>query len=232
MDDPAVVRNRRRTAPLAIALDTTMSYYPQDSAHVSRKLIAFGAIILIHILVIWAFVSGFANHGARYVQTILQTTVIQTEKPKDLPPPPPPVDLKERPPVQVIAPDINITIPVEAPPPPITNTTTQAVPPAPPAPRAIVPGTPVKPTFVPDVQDYYPDISRRNGEEGRVVVKICVNTGGKIDSVEVSNSSGHSALDEAALKYAKAMRFKPATSEGKPVASCPNLPVKFELHGG
>ena len=95
-----------------------MSYYPQDSAHVSRKLIAFAAIILIHLLVIWAVVSGFANQGARYVQTILQTTVIQTEKPKDLPPPPPPVDLKERPPVQVIAPDINITIPVEAPPPP------------------------------------------------------------------------------------------------------------------
>jgi protein TonB len=209
-----------------------MSYYPQDSAHTSRRLIAFGAIILVHVLVIWGFVSGFANQGARYVQTILQTTVIQTEKPKDLPPPPPPVDLKERPPVQVIAPDINITVPVEAPPPPITNTTTQAVPPPPPAPRAIVPGTPVKPTFVPDVQDYYPDISRRNGEEGRSVVKICVNTGGKIDSVEIATSSGHPALDEAALKYAKAMRFKPATSEGKPVASCPNLPVKFELHSG
>ena len=209
-----------------------MSYYPQDSAHVSRKLIAFAAIILIHLLVIWAFVSGFANQGARYVQTILQTTVIQTEKPKDLPPPPPPVDLKERPPVQVIAPDINITIPVEAPPPPITNVTTQAVPPAPPAPRAIVPGTPVKPTFVPDVQDYYPEVSRRNAEEGRAVVKVCVNTAGKIDSVEVVYTTGHPLLDEAALKVAKAFRFKPATSEGKPVASCPNLPVKFELHGG
>ena len=124
------------------------------------------------------------------------------------------------PPVQVIAPDINITIPVEAPPPPITNVTTQAVPPAPPAPRAIVPGTPVKPTFVPDVQDYYPEVSRRNAEEGRAVVKVCVNT------------TGHPLLDEAALKVAKAFRFKPATSEGKPVASCPNLPVKFELHGG
>jgi hypothetical protein len=74
--------------------------------------------------VIWAFISGFANQGARYVQTILETNIIQTEKPKDLPPPPPPVDLKERPPVQVIAPDINITVPVEAPPPPITNVTT------------------------------------------------------------------------------------------------------------
>jgi periplasmic protein TonB len=205
-----------------------MSYYPQDSGYLQRRLVAFVAIIVVHILVIWAFISGFANEGARYVQTILQTNIIQTEKPKDLPPPPPPVDLKERPPVQMIAPEINISIPVEAPPPPITNVTTQPTPP--PAPRAIVPGTPVKPTFVPDVQDYYPEVSRRNGEEGRAIVKVCVNVAGKIDSVEIATTTGHPLLDEAALKVAKAFRFKPATSEGKPVASCPTLPVKFELH--
>jgi periplasmic protein TonB len=205
-----------------------MSYYPTDSRHMSRRLVAFVAIIIVHAIVIWGFVSGFANQGARYVQTILETNIIQTEKPKDLPPPPPPVDLKERPPVQMIAPDINITIPVEAPPPPITNVTTQ---PAPPPPRAIVPGTSVKVTFAPDVQDYYPEVSRRNGEEGRAVVKVCVNVAGKIDSIEIANTTGHPLLDEAALKVAKAMRFKPATSEGKPVVSCPTLPVKFVLHG-
>jgi protein TonB len=205
-----------------------MSYYPTDSGHMSRRLVAFVAIIVVHAIVIWGFISGFANQGARYVQTILETNIIQTEKPKDLPPPPPPVDLKERPPVQMIAPDINITIPVEAPPPPITNVTTQA---APPPPRAIVPGTSVKVTFSPDVQEYYPEVSRRNGEEGRAVVKVCVNATGKIDSVEVATGTGHPLLDEAALKVAKAMKFKPATSEGKPVLSCPTLPVKFVLHG-
>jgi protein TonB len=183
------------------------------------------------VLLIWAFASGFANNGVRYVQTILQTSVIQTEKPKDLPPPPPPVDLKERPPVQVIAPDINITVPVDAPPPPIQTVTTQRVE-APPQPRAIVPGTPVKVTYQPDVSDYYPDASRRAGEEGRVLVKVCVGVSGKIDSTDVATTSGHPGLDAAALKVAKAYRFKPATSEGKPVASCPSLPVKFELHTG
>ena len=205
-----------------------MSYYPTDSGHLSRRLVAFLAIIAVHALVIWAFISGFANQGARYVQTILETNIIQTEKPKDLPPPPP-VDLKERPPVQMIAPEINITVPVEAPPPPITNVTTQ--PQAPPPPRAIVPGTPVKVTYQPDVQDYYPEVSRRNNEEGRPVVKICVNAAGKIDSVEITTPSGHPLLDDAALKVAKGMKFKPATSEGKPVVSCPTLPVKFVLHG-
>lgn len=208
-----------------------MAYYPHDSNFLTRRGIAFLFIIVLHVLAIWAFASGFANNGVRYVETILQTDVIQTEKPKDLPPPPPPVDLKERPPVQVVAPDINITVPVDAPPPPIQVVTTQHVE-APPPPRAIVPGTPVKPSFVPNVQDYYPDASRRAGEEGRATVKICVNATGKIDSAEIANSTGHPLLDEAALKVAKAFRFKPATSEGKPVASCPSLPVKFELHAG
>ena len=81
------------------------------------------------------------------------------------------------------------------------------------------------------MQDYYPEVSRRNNEEGRPVVKICVNAAGKIESVEIASPSGHPLLDEAALKVAKAFRFKPATSEGKPVTSCPTLPVKFVLHG-
>src|ERR1700681_2079526 len=160
-----------------------MSYYPHDTAHLSRRFVAFVAIIIVHAIVIWGFISGFANEGARYMQTILETNTIRTEKPKALRPPPPPVDLKERPPVQMIAPDINITIPVEAPPPPITNSSTQ---PAPPPPRAMVPGTPVKPTGVPDVHWYYPEVSRRNGEEGRAIVKVCVNVTGKIDSVEIA----------------------------------------------
>jgi protein TonB len=201
-----------------------------NSSYVSRRLVAFVAILAVHALVIWAFISGFANQGARYVETILQTNMIQTEKPKELPPPPPPVDLKERPPVQVIAPEINIAVPVEAPPPPITNITT--TPQAPPPPRAIVPGTPVKVTFSPDPSDYYPDVSRRNGEEGRAIVKVCVNVSGKIDSVEIATTTEHPLLDEAAIKVAKAMKFKPATSEGKPVLSCPTLPVKFVLKAG
>jgi periplasmic protein TonB len=207
-----------------------MSYYPTDSGHLSRRFIAFLAIIVVHALVIWAFISGFANQGARYVQTILETNIIQTEKPKDLPPPPPPVDLKEKPPVQVIAPDINITVPVEAPP-PIQNVTTKAAPPPPPAPRAVAPGTPIKPISMPDVHDYYPEQARRDGQEGRASVKVCVGANGKIQTAETAATSGFPALDEAAIKVAKAAKFKPATSEGKPVDSCATLPVKFELHG-
>src|ERR1700759_120611 len=143
------------------------SYYqPNNSNYLSRRGVAFLGIIVLHIFLIWALASGLATTGVRYVQTILQTNIIQTERPKDLPPPPPPVDLKERPPVQVIAPDVNITVPVEAPP-PIQQVTTQHVEPPPPAPKAIVPGPPAKVTYAPDPNQYSPDSERRAGHEGR-----------------------------------------------------------------
>jgi protein TonB len=206
------------------------AYYPQETSIFSKRAIVFIAIVVFHVLVIYAFATGLAKSGQRYLSTILQTTMIQQEKPKDLPPPPPPVDLKEKPPVQVIAPDINITVPVETPP-PIVNVTTKAAPPAPPAPRAIVPGTPIKPISMPDVHDYYPEQARRDGQEGRAQVKVCVGANGKVQTAETAATSGFPALDEAAIKVAKAAKFKPATSEGKPVDSCATLPVKFELHG-
>ena len=204
------------------------AYYPQqESSLLTKRGIIFLAIIVIHVLVIYAFASGLAKSGKRYLQTILQTNIINQEKVKELPPPPPPVDLKERPPIQVDAPEVSITIPVE------TAPITVAKPPPPPPPAVVrppPPGTPVQVTFRPDISNYYPEAARREGQEGRAIVKICVNMQGKIDSAEVATSSGFPALDEAAIKVAKAYRFKPATSEGKPVAACPTLPVKFELH--
>jgi protein TonB len=205
-----------------------MAYYQHDSNYLSRRGVVLLVILGLHAVLIWAFAEGFAKQGVRYMQTILQTNIIQTEKPKDLPPPPPPVDLKERPPVQVIAPDINITVPVEAPP-PIQQVTTAKVE-APPPVRAIVAGTSMKAIYQPDIADYYPESSRRAGEEGRAMVKVCVNAAGKIESAEIQTTSGFPALDQAAIKLAKAMKFKPATSEGKAVTQCAPLPVKFTLH--
>jgi len=139
------------------------------------------------------------------------------------------VDLKVPPPVQVVAPEVNITIPVA--PPPIHVV---AAPPKPAAPIRVapVPIVGARVTYAPDVQDYYPDASRRNNEEGRVLVHLCVDPRGRVGTADVATTSGHPGLDEAALKYAKALRFKAATQGGKPVQSCTSLPVKFVLTGG
>lgn len=202
-------------------------YRPHDSEFFSKRLIIFVAIVAFHAVIVWAFVTGLATSGARLVATILKTNIIQTEQVKELPPPPPQAKLNVPPPVTVVAPDVVINIPTA--PPPVTNVVTKPVvvkPIAAPPPAPIVPA---KITYAPDTSDYYPPQSRRNNEEGRALVHICVDPRGRVASAAIDASSGHALLDDAAVKLAKAYRFKPATQAGKPIEQCTGLPVKFVL---
>lgn len=207
------------------------SSYAQGSTFGSKRAVALVAIIALHVLVIYAFAKGLATNAVAYVQTIIQTSIIQTEKPKQLPPPPPPVDLKQRPPVQVVAPEVNISIPADTPPPPITMTTTRPVPKAPPAPvrRAPVVRTGASARWR-STEDYYPSASQRANEEGRPVVEYCVSANNRLTSVQVQTSSGFPRLDDAAVALVKASApFKAATEDGKPIDSCGRLAVKFQI---
>jgi len=200
-------------------------YRPHDAEFFSKRLIIFIAIVAFHGLIVWAFVTGLATGAKNLIVTILKTNIIQTEKVQELPPPPPQAKLNVPPPVTVVAPDVIINIPQA--PPPVTivkPTVVKAI--APPAPRPVVPA---KVSYAPDTQDYYPPQSRRNNEEGRAMVHICVDERGRVATAAVDGSSGHALLDDAAVRLAKAYRFKPATQDGKPVQWCTGLPVKFVL---
>ena len=61
------------------------------------------------------------------------------------------------------------------------------------------------------------------------MVHICVDERGRVATAAVDGSSGHALLDDAAVRLAKAYRFKPATQDGNPVQWCTGLPVKFVL---
>jgi protein TonB len=70
----------------------------------------------------------------------------------------------------------------------------------------------------------YPQLSRRLGEEGQVLVRVQVSTDGKVLSVELKQSSGFARLDEAALKAVAKYRF---TAIGH--VSSVVVPIKFNL---
>jgi protein TonB len=138
----------------------------------------------------------------------------------------------ELPPVQVPPVMVDIQLPVEMPPTtalsaPVTDR--PPPPPAPPARQAVV--TKAVVTYKPDTFDYYPTTSRNLGEEGKVRVRICVGTNGRVSEAAVSETSGVERLDEAGVRLAKQYRFKPATEDGKPIAQCFLLPVSFSLKG-
>ena len=200
--------------------------YRHDSSYAQRRMVVFVWILAVHGFLIWAFASGLATRVVEFVAQPIETNIIDEVKTDDVPPPPPPPEL-ERPPVQVVAPEITINLTPDAPPPPIAAITTQPI--TPPPPRPVVASTSVKAVSIPNPDDLYPATARNAGQEGRPVVTVCVSEASKLESVELAESSSFPLLDEAAVRVAKGGRFKAATVEGKPVRQCVKLPIKFQL---
>ncbi|MDD5578578.1 MAG: energy transducer TonB [Methylobacter sp.] len=77
----------------------------------------------------------------------------------------------------------------------------------------------------------YPNISRRLGEQGRVLLSVQVLVDGTAGSVALKNGSGSSRLDQAALEAVKKWRFISAKQGEKPVEAWVVVPVSFSLEG-
>lgn len=75
----------------------------------------------------------------------------------------------------------------------------------------------------------YPLSARRLGLEGEVVIRARVSARGTVATAEVERSSGHAALDRAALAAVKRYRYAPARRAGQPVAYDVRVPVLFRL---
>jgi periplasmic protein TonB len=191
-------------------------------------MVAFVAIVAVHLLIGWAFISGFGKQMALQAAQILETTIIKQDEAKETPPPPPKPDLERPPPPSVPVPIITVNVPIDVPAVVVTK--------APPPPKVVqvVASTPVKTVQQPDCgEDYYPSQALRLGQAGSAVVRVCVGVNNKIDSpIELLTSSGFPSLDEAAGKCMSAGRFKAGTVEGKPVHSCKDYKVTFKPKEG
>jgi periplasmic protein TonB len=75
----------------------------------------------------------------------------------------------------------------------------------------------------------YPAISRRLGEEGRVLLRVLVDPQGHPAQVVLSQSSGHARLDEAATSAARRARFRPYSENGVAQTVWVLLPIVFTL---
>ena len=75
----------------------------------------------------------------------------------------------------------------------------------------------------------YPAMSRRQGEEGKVVLRVRVSAQGASLAVEIKQSSGFTRLDEAARAAVERWRFVPARQGGEAVESTVLVPLHFSL---
>lgn len=85
----------------------------------------------------------------------------------------------------------------------------------------------VEPTFVVHAQPEYPRHLRSIGLGGEVEVQVLVDIDGRVKDARVARSSGHEALDEAAIEAAYKNVFTPALQNGRPVAVWVSYRVVF-----
>ena len=75
----------------------------------------------------------------------------------------------------------------------------------------------------------YPISSRENGEQGAVMLYACITDHGKVERLDLAQSSGYPALDRSALNTVRHWSFRPAQESGKSIPMCYRLPIRFLL---
>lgn len=222
----------------------------------SRNLTIALGVLVLHLGALWSLQTGLLH---RMVEMVLPAEILveimapaptvpniatprQPSPPKPVPPPPTPL---KTPAVQAPAPvplavaDTHPTPasaaapalahgPVNAP--PAANTSA-----ARPAPATAAPAI-VKVELPSSDADYlnnpklpYPPLSKRLGEQGKVVIHTLIGADGVPQKADIQQSSGIDRLDQAALATALRWRYVPGKRAGVPETMWFNVPFSFVL---
>ena len=187
--------------------------YAESQRTPLKHLPSITLVVLMHILVGYALVTGLARKMVDVIKQPLETKIIEEIKkpPPDTPPPPPP-KLEVPPPPFIPPPEINIQAPVTAGP-TITTVTTAPPPPAPPPPVAapVPPPQPIvrkeyKASF--RVEPAFPKAAIQAGISGRVIAWVYVNPQGTVKDVVIRESSNR-VFDREVIRALSQWRFNP-----------------------
>ena len=209
-----------------------------------NKFAPLMAIVVLHIAGFYAIQSGLLS---RVVTAAMPTiTTISIIAPPAPPKPPAPsipktVELSAPLPRAVIPPlpliAVAPTEPTITPPQPTRAEAAPVATAAPTAPAAPAPSPPAPSTprtvssveYIKAPQLVYPNLSRRLGESGTVVLRILINEKGLPEQILVHKSTGYSNLDEAGRQAAQRALFKPMIENGKAVPVYVLVPLTFQL---
>ncbi len=75
----------------------------------------------------------------------------------------------------------------------------------------------------------YPTEAIRRHWEGVVLLRLSISASGKVERVEVVQSSGYALLDSTAVEAVRTWHARPAEQNGKPVATTELLPIRFKI---
>lgn len=223
------------------------SWRAYDRSAKQSKLAGAGVAIILHVLALY-FALQFepvrsAITQAAPIMVRLVAPPPKLEKPDEPPKPLPAKPRVERPkptarpPIMTAVTEASASFVAPPPPPaPVVEAPAEpvvAAPPAPPARPAPPPAPVIPPNFNADYLNNpapaYPALSRRMGEEGKVVLRVFVNEQGLPAQVQLKTSSGFSRLDSVALETVRHWKFVPARRGDQAVAAWVLVPISFSL---
>jgi periplasmic protein TonB len=211
-----------------------------------RNLAIAGGVVAIHGLALWALQAGLLHRAPEVVVPVeVLSEIITPPAPKVEPPSPEPPEPMAKPvaprrvvtpppaPKLVAAPELppapatpaGTALPLPAPAP---ATAPVAAVPAPPAPARVEPPS-TDAAYLRNPKPVYPPMSKRLGEQGKVVVRVLIGVDGAAVDAQVQESSGYDRLDRAALETVRRWRFVPGRRAGVPEAMWFNVPFNFVL---
>jgi protein TonB len=215
--------------------------FSQQERNPAKKFGGLAAVILLHVFIVYALVSGLARKAVEVIAQIpVETKIIEEVKvpppPPDVPPPPP--KMVAPPPPFIPPPEVMVNTP-----PPVNAIAAVSnvkpdnpVMPAPsvPAPVAAVAvaGPPVVVAGINDLSSCKPEYPRASiiaEEVGVTRVEFVVGPTGQLIDAKVKKSSGSRNLDRAAVTGLSKCKFNTGTQDGKPIQSTFSVEYVWKL---
>ena len=195
--------------------------YAQQQRDPTKHAIGIGFVVVVHLIVIYALLTGLGSAIVAVVKKPLTATIIEELK---LPPPPPPPPKKvveqpkTPPPPQAYVPPPDIPVPTTTA--PTITATTAAPPPEPhviaPPPPAPAPPAPPKPavrkgvTRISGDNPEYPKAAIKDGiYKGKVIARLNIDEQGNVTEVTIFSAEPQRYFDRAVTTALKGWKFSP-----------------------
>ena len=228
------------------------------STGLSRNAVIALSVVTLHVAALWALQSGLMRKAAEIIIPAEVLSEFLTPQPpappapptppappppKPAPPKPSPTPPKPRVAKPTPAPEpmpVAIADPTPAPAAPVGVVEPQPAakpveapmaaapaPAAPPAPAIVQPSSDA--SHLNNPKPVYPAVSKRLGEQGKIVLRVLISADGIPQKVEIKQSSGFERLDRQAVDTVSRWRFVPGTRNGVPEAMWYLQPINFVL---
>jgi periplasmic protein TonB len=193
--------------------------FARQQRNPTRHVVGISVVILLHVLVIYALISGLARKAVEVIKKPLTATIIEEVKLPPPPPPPPPRRVieppKAQPVVQPYVPPPDIPVPT-APAEPVISAPTAVVPTEPvviaPPPVVAAPKPAIRKGLVPinRVEPVYPREAIRAGiAKGHVIARLSVDEKGNVTDVRIIEADPPGVFNKEVTRAMMLWKFQP-----------------------